>query len=537
MPRTVTIDNIPVYDAILSGDDTGMMRISLVDEPAVLSNFQHFSAAKVRQLYKVTDEEKRIVRGVVMRADFPIYRRDDDMGEYYIVYKADTIRQMAEKYLLENRQNLVNLMHEDGSEVEGVQMVQYFIKDSAAGVSPEGFDDIADGSLFAEFHVVNDEVWQAVKDGTYRGFSLEGYFDLVPERSRDYVQEIVDAVAGKFAKLFKIKNMSKRNRIKALLSKLFQEMASITTDKGVLSWDGDEDLKAGDRVYILNESGERSDAADGDYATEDGKVIVVADGVVSEIRDAAAQVAPAGEGDGNAETSSVRTDNGELHWEGSEDLREGDSVFFVDDEGNRTDVPDGDYTTEDGKVITVSGGKVAAITDNAAEVSDEEAAVAARKAAAMAKIQKMEESYDEKYRRIAVAVRAALGHDYFWLEEAGDDFVIVGNYLNNDWTDEYFRYAVTWNEDGTANVADPVEVKRMWVPVDFVSPFESAEPAASEEAESLRQENAQLRARVAELEKTPAADPAHDVLKTPGAFKKTGNKGLDRVSYLMSLEG
>lgn len=529
MPRTVTIDNIPVYDAILSGDDTGMMRISLVDEPAVLSNFQHFAAAKVRQLYKVTDEEKRIVRGVVMRADFPIYRRDDDMGEYYIVYKADTIRQMAEKYLLENRQNLVNLMHEDGSEVEGVQMVQYFIKDSAAGVSPEGFDDIADGSLFAEFHVVNDEVWQAVKDGTYRGFSLEGYFDLVPERSRDYVQEIVDAVAGKFAKLFKINNMSKKNRIKALLSKLFQEMASITTDKGVLSWDGDEDLKAGDRVYILNESGERSDVPDGDYTTEDGKVIVVADGVVAEIRDAAAEVAPEEE---KVEASSVETDNGTLHWEGDEDLKEGDEVYFVDSEGNRADVPDGDYRTADGKVITVAEGKVAAITDDSAEVAPE---VEARKAEAMAKRQKFEESYDEKYRKIAEAV-AAVREDEFYVIEAGDDFAVVEAW-DEEYFSRYYRYAITWNEDGTANVADPVEVKQMWVPVDFVSPFESAEPAASEEAESLRQENAQLRARVAELEKTPAADPAHDVMKTPGAFKKTGNKGLDRVSYLMSLEG
>ena len=39
-------------------------------------------------------------------------------------------------------------------------------------------------ALFAEFHVLNDEVWAKVKDGTYRGFSLEGAFELVPEEMK-----------------------------------------------------------------------------------------------------------------------------------------------------------------------------------------------------------------------------------------------------------------------------------------------------------------------------------------------------------------
>ena len=154
MASIVTIDGLPVYQAVISDEKCGMLRISLVDDPAVQSNFVAFSKnQQPRQLmYAVQDEDKRLVLGVVMRADFPIYRRqpltDDKEVEFYIIYKADTIRTMAEKYLAENRQNLVNIMHEKGSEVEGVQMVQYFIK--GAGLNPEGFDNIADGSLFAE---------------------------------------------------------------------------------------------------------------------------------------------------------------------------------------------------------------------------------------------------------------------------------------------------------------------------------------------------------------------------------------------------
>lgn len=286
---TATINGLPVYDALISDNECGMIRISLVDDPAVMSNFQTFASQKKPQLFSVMDEERRLARGCVMRANFPIYRRDGEF-EYYIVYKPETIRVMAEKYLAESRQNEVNTMHRDGSDVDGVQMVQYFIKGD--GISVEGFDDCADGSLFAEFHVTNDVVWDAIKEGTYRGFSLEGIFAMEPDEEQDEVDEIVSVLDGAFSKIFKNTNMSKVSRFKAALAKLLQEFGNVTTDKGIITWDGEDDLKEGDEVFIEDAEGERVPAADGDYTTEDGKVIVVVDGKVAEIKDAEAEVAP-----------------------------------------------------------------------------------------------------------------------------------------------------------------------------------------------------------------------------------------------------
>lgn len=272
------INGIPVYEALVDGEDTGMFKISLVDEPAVMSDFVKLANMKAAAKYSVSDEEKRLVRGVVMRADFPIYRNDPQFGEYYIIYKADTIREMAEKYMTESRQNNVNLMHEDGTDTDGVRMVQWFIKDTAAGVSPEGFGDIADGSLFAEFHVQDDTIWEDVKAGTYKGFSLEGVFELAPTEMKRHNNLKYENI------------MSKVSRFKAALAKALMELGAVTTDKGVLSWDGDEDLKAGDSVYTEDSEGNRVAAADGDYRTEDGKIIRVAEGRVSEITDDEAEV-------------------------------------------------------------------------------------------------------------------------------------------------------------------------------------------------------------------------------------------------------
>ena len=518
----VTIGGIPVYDAIISDEETGMFKISLVDDPAVMSNFQAFDADRKPMLYAIQDEEKRLVRGCIMRADFPIYRRDSKMGEYYIIYKADTIRAMAEKYLLEGRQNDVNLMHEEGSDVDGVQMVQYFIKGD--GIQVDGFDDCADGSLFGEFHVVNDSVWAEIKAGTYKGFSLEGVFDLVPEQNKDEIQEIVDLLDGAFKRIFKPNTfMSKLSKFKAALAKMLQEFGNVTTDKGIISWDGDEDLKAGDSVYVEDSEGNRTPAADGDYKTDDNKVIVVVDGKVSEIKDAEAEV----------ESNFIETDKGKLEWDNEEeDLKAGDAVYITDEEGNRNPAPDGDYTTEDGKVIKVSDGKVTEIVDPKAEVSEEE--VKAKRITKFNKIKEaFEESFDTKKREISNAIAAVIDTENFYLVDAGEDFGVVETW-NEDWTEShYFRYAITWNEDGTAKAADPVEVKLMFVPMDMESPFAKGN---EEEMAALKAENASLKKEIAKLKKMPAAKPAHEEVKEQTKFTKTGNKGLDNLQRILSAK-
>lgn len=306
--KTSVIGGIPVFEALINDEADGMVRISLVDLPAVMSDFQTFAGQKP-QRFAVADEDQRLIRGVIMRADFPIYRRDES-GEYYLIYKADTIRQMAEKYLAESRQNAVDTMH-DGNEVDGVQMVQYFIKDTEKGIAPAGFEDIADGSLFAEFHCTNDEVWEQVKAGTFRGFSLEGYFGFRPDTDQAGVDGIVDELEGKFNSADNATKKEIMSKVSKTLERIRQileadapqievKMGRVATDRGVLGWDGEKDLEQGDRVFIIDADGNTAQAEDGDYKTEDGKTIVVVNGEVAEIRDPEAEVAPEPEAEAEA---------------------------------------------------------------------------------------------------------------------------------------------------------------------------------------------------------------------------------------------
>lgn len=185
----MALKNIPIYNAEILDAECGIDRISLVNDPAVDAYFVSFSKDKIQQMF-TTNEEQKMITGVVMRCDYPIYRNDEHLGEYYINFSADVIKHMAQKLLRDNNQNNVNIEHMFNSDVEGVEMVELFIKDRNKGKNPTGFEDINDGSLFATFKVDNQDIWQQIKNGTFKGYSLEGLFNyVIPDNNTDEVIE------------------------------------------------------------------------------------------------------------------------------------------------------------------------------------------------------------------------------------------------------------------------------------------------------------------------------------------------------------
>ena len=68
------------------------------------------------------------------------------------------------------------------------------------------------------------------------------------------------------------------------LAKMLQAFGEQNTDKGILMYEGE--LAIDVEVFIQDEAGEVVPAPDGEYKSEDGKVIVVSGGKVSELKEA-----------------------------------------------------------------------------------------------------------------------------------------------------------------------------------------------------------------------------------------------------------
>lgn len=170
------MNKLPIYNIIL-GEADGIQIMSLVDFPAVEVDFLKFNKDSHKLSFSV-DDEQRIVFGCALRADYPIYRYNQRIGEYYVVFTKETIKELYEKFMTDGSVLNVNLNHDKLT--DGVTLIQSFIKDTEKGISPVGFEDCADGSWFCAYKITNDEVWNSVKNGEFNGFSVEGNFELEP---------------------------------------------------------------------------------------------------------------------------------------------------------------------------------------------------------------------------------------------------------------------------------------------------------------------------------------------------------------------
>lgn len=133
---------------------------------------------KMSHQFQVVSEEERIISGPLMLADMLIYRNNDQFGEHYVKFSRETIKAIAIKWSKRGHMANVNLMHDQNKVVDGVTMFESFIVDKKRGIMPmAGFEDVADGSWFGSFYVENPKVWDKVKSGELKGFSVEGMFD------------------------------------------------------------------------------------------------------------------------------------------------------------------------------------------------------------------------------------------------------------------------------------------------------------------------------------------------------------------------
>lgn len=185
-----TYKGLPIFWMDIENEDEGVEIISLVDRPAIERNFIKFNTEEVK--FSV-DEEKHVVFGPALLPDKPIYRRDDKTGyEYYVKFSKEAIERIAIKFFEDHNSTNVNLQHE--LDVNGCVYYESFIKDSARGISPVGFEDIEDGAWFVACKINNEGVWDMVKKGELRGFSIEGYLDVQKQEEKplDTIQDLLD---------------------------------------------------------------------------------------------------------------------------------------------------------------------------------------------------------------------------------------------------------------------------------------------------------------------------------------------------------
>ncbi len=254
------MDKKPTYELKIDGKDNLVFANALVDAPAHMKNFIAFSKNGVN--YKF-NEEKRMVVGVVMTPNMKIFRNADErngLPEHYVFFSEKTVEDARKYFHINKFQDNINPMHTDKN-LKGVFMIDSYIaggkNNPRIPVELEN-QNLSDGSWIASYYIENDKVWQDVKDGKFKGFSMEGVFDMIETKE--------------------FKQQHKMNKKKTLVERLFgsdQKFATATTVDGVeITYEGT--LEVGTAVMVVGEDGENLPAPEGDHQVElEGTVFLI----------------------------------------------------------------------------------------------------------------------------------------------------------------------------------------------------------------------------------------------------------------------
>ena len=255
--------------------------------------------------------------------------------------------------------------------------------------------------------------------------------------------------------------------------------------------------------------------------------------------------------------TALTTDKGILYFE-EDNIKTDIQVYLEDENGDKQVAESGVYETET-QTITVEAGRVKEIIEKTTdeEMTDEKTK---KKEAFEAQKMNFEATYQEIQRNIYNALDKA--HIYCYIVENTNEYVIVSVWDEAEGTDKLFKYNITVEEDGKVTLGDGFEVKIEYVakieeqtpaptptdeptpepnpetnpaPIEEPAPTpvdEPADPQPTEKEVELGKEIEELKAKIAELEAKPAANPVADDFENikNTLNTKTGNKGLDNLA-------
>ena len=168
------LDDLDLYELTIEGELDGVFANSFVESPAIERDFVFFNKQKIE--FQSIDNEKRLVAGPLLVPNKKIPRMDEQLGLYNVYFRPETIEKIARKFMKNKYNSEVTVEHDD--KVEDVYLTEsWIIEQSTKDKSNLYGFTLPKGTWFGIYKVENEKVWEDVKSGKYKGFSIEGIFE------------------------------------------------------------------------------------------------------------------------------------------------------------------------------------------------------------------------------------------------------------------------------------------------------------------------------------------------------------------------
>lgn len=168
-------EELQLFELVVEEDGDGVFANSFVESPAIERDFVFFNKQKEIK-FQAIDDEKRLVAGPLLIPNKKISRMDEEMGIYEVFFKPETIETIARKFAKNKYSNEVTIEHD--KKVKDVYLTESWIINNPTNDTSNGYGfTLPKGTWFGVYKVDNDKVWEEVKAGKYKGFSIEGVFE------------------------------------------------------------------------------------------------------------------------------------------------------------------------------------------------------------------------------------------------------------------------------------------------------------------------------------------------------------------------
>ena len=160
---------LPIYQITLKDEEHGVDKISLVTAPAIEENWLAFNEAETN--FKFANEEEQKLIGALLVPDKKIYRNDPELGEFYVVFSAETIEEISLRYNKNGYATKFNTEHT--TDVSDVVLTEnWIVTDTNYDKSKAYGLDYPVGSWVGLAKIESEELWNEVK-ANLKGFSVE----------------------------------------------------------------------------------------------------------------------------------------------------------------------------------------------------------------------------------------------------------------------------------------------------------------------------------------------------------------------------
>lgn len=258
-------------------EQRGVTAISLVEHPAIESDWMTFSSEEKQLKFAAQDKERQIVMGAALIPKKQILRVDAEGNEYYGFFSSDTVRRGMELFMMDG--NIKNSTFEHQEVVNGCVVVEsWIVEDTEKDKSALFGFNVPKGTWMVSLKVNNQTIWEEfVKTGIVKGFSIEGYFTDGANKPKDESLSNIESISMK-KKLFD----SVIDKVKQAFTDevKFAETALADGRKIVTPA---EEFAIGVEVMVEID-GETAPLEDGEWELESGEILVVAAGVVEDIK-------------------------------------------------------------------------------------------------------------------------------------------------------------------------------------------------------------------------------------------------------------